>query len=129
MVGSFGRRLSRRAPVTASGTTLPFFRYGEIEVMFSKTRSTSPRISSRSVSGPPLYGICVMDTPAIALNISALRWPVVPLPPEPTESLPGALLASVISPETDFTPRPLRTASMFCTKPVKATRASCLSAS
>ncbi|MNW15710.1 hypothetical protein D3C71_2143030 [compost metagenome] len=70
-----------------------------------------------------------METPAMVLNISALRCPVVPLPPEPTVSLPGCCLASAISPATSFTPRLLRTASTFCTPPIKATGASCLSAS
>src|SRR5207253_8074722 len=88
-VGTSGATDERLAVVTASARSLPAFASGHAVVILSKVIATRPPTTSCSAGGLPLYGMCCMSTPAIALNSSPDKCCEVPLPLEAKLYLPG----------------------------------------
>src|SRR6218665_456646 len=105
-VGSSGAAPERLALVTASALSLPAFTCGMAERMVSNISCAWPPITSVSAGALPLYGMCVIFTPAIEANSSAARWVDWPLPDDAKLSTPGLALASAMSSVTSFAGRP-----------------------
>ena len=62
-----------------------------------------PASTSIAASGPPLNATCIVLMPAIKPNRAPLKWPALPVAPEPKMSLPGCVLASAMKSLTVLT--------------------------
>ena len=81
-VGTSGRCAERVAPVCAITFSLPAFTCGRIAVGLSESTCTSPATRAITAGAPPLYGMCSMRMPAMALSISIESCEMLPLPTE-----------------------------------------------
>jgi hypothetical protein len=111
MVGTSGSTAERARPVVPSAFTLPARMCSLIVGTASNIRSTWPPRTSVRAPELPLYGMCRIETPAIALNSSPAMWYGVPGPDDAYESAPGFALAAAIS-----------SRKVVCGKPLRATR-------
>ena len=73
IVGTSGITLERRSVVIAIARSLPARMLADAVARLSKVRSTWPDSNASCAGGPPAYGMCTMNTPALALNISPAR--------------------------------------------------------
>ena len=80
IVGSSGTVAERCAPVTASARSLPALIYGIAEAEVANISWACPAITSVSAGCAPLYGMCSIWTPVIALKSSPARCAAAPLP-------------------------------------------------
>ena len=71
------------APLTAMGRKRPALIRGSVGRIAPNTHDTSPLNNAVIDGAAPLYGTCVMRTPAISRRISPPRCVDVPLPPDP----------------------------------------------
>src|ERR1017187_8781508 len=69
-LGTLGSTDERTLPVVASALTLPSFANSLMVVTASNIMSTCPSSVSVRACELPLYGMCTMSSPAIALNSS-----------------------------------------------------------
>ena len=63
---------------------------------------TCPATTAAVEAPAPLYGTCTMSTPAMRLNSSIARWPLVPTPEVAYTRAPGFAFASAISSRTEL---------------------------
>ncbi len=123
MVGMSGAVNQRSSEVTAIGRTLPARACAITVGMLPKVMCTWPPITSVSAGPPPLYGMCSMSVPVIALNISPDRCSEVPCPDDAKAYLPGSFFSRRIRSCTVLTGRLLLTTSRFGKVPVMDTGA------
>src|SRR4029078_4724116 len=83
--------------------------------------STWPPRTSVRAPELPLYGMCRIDTPAIALNRSPAMWYGVPGPDDAYESPPGFAFAAAISSASVDAGRPLRATRTRSDELIRAT--------
>src|SRR3954447_23187447 len=87
----------RVAPVVPSAFTLPARTCSVIVGTASNIRPTCPPRTSVRAPELPLYGMCRIETPAIALNGAPAMWYGVPGRDDAYESAPGFAFAAAIS--------------------------------
>ena len=100
-MGSSGVESTLLAVVIASARSFPARTCGNADTPASNIRLTWPPMMSVSAGALPLYGMWVMSTPAIDLNISPARWIEPPWPMDAKLSLPGCAFANATSSLTD----------------------------
>src|SRR4029453_15257097 len=96
-VGTSGSAGARVLEVTASARSLPALICGSDGGRLSNISCTWPLRRSAKAGALPLYGTCVICTPAITLKSSPDRWIDVPLPDDAKLSFPGLALAQAMS--------------------------------
>src|SRR6185295_1822888 len=107
IVGTSGSTAERTSPVVPSALTLPERTNSLIVVTASNIMSTCPPSTSVRAPELPLYGMCRIATPAIALNSSPAMWYGVPGPDDAYVIAPGFAFAAAISSATVETGKPL----------------------
>ena len=103
MVGRSFIPLARRAVVTPMARRRPPCTCGVAVEMVANIMCVSPETTEATPGPSPLYGTCVIVTPAIRLNSSPARWLETPWPPDANDSLFGLAFAYVTSSSTEET--------------------------
>src|SRR5512133_2967601 len=121
MVGTLGSAELRRCVLTAIARSLPVLINEMTDDGGMRIASISPPRTAVSPCDASLNGTCSSLTLAIVASNSPARCPVVPLPDDEEETLPGLSLARLTKPASVLYGELPTTTSALGTSPTNAT--------